>query len=318
MIAAVELRRDPTQCNFQPLLHRTRRRSARPGSNRRDSTRRLRGRAWRLDADEPGRLRRLARPQLGAGHDAARRACGHGGVRRRSRSRATATAARATSRACMLLESPSIRISARAGHAELQPDVRPLRRDGVRLGRRQRQDQHQRRPVQRRPGVRVPVQPVQRDAPDRGSRATRTRSPASPASAAPTAARSGRWGESQIDLDGPRRQAPATGSGCGSTSVRTAAPASTAGTSTTSRSRPAGRRASPNQRLDLAAHVAVESTKRAPANPAPFLYVRTGSRPGRVALPRDRLLRDDAPARPPGRRPSPRCPRRPRLARART
>ena len=89
MIAAVELRRAPTQCNFQPLLQQNPPKVCGPNSTASITYRetfetapRQAGAAEWLDGQQPGRLRGLARDELGLRLVAPGRPGRLGGIRR--------------------------------------------------------------------------------------------------------------------------------------------------------------------------------------------------------------------------------------------
>ena len=180
--------RPGAQCNFQPLLNQNTptgcadRRSPRslPGG--------LRGRARRLDAHEQGSLRRMARHELGRRTSRCQAAARARRPRRDPPCRATATAEPVTSPASCGSRAPTIHVP---NSANLSPrsDVRALRRNGSRLGRRQPEDQRQWWRLHGRTRLGVHVQPATATL-NTAAPGTPTRSPANPASRAPTAARS--------------------------------------------------------------------------------------------------------------------------------
>ncbi len=126
----------------------------------------------------------------------------------------------------MRLESPDIAIPAEPGcHAA---HVRSLRRDGGRLRRREREDQHRRRTVHA--ACRTPPT---RSTPTTSNCWRPTRSRASPGSAAPTAACSRARGGSPRSISRRWASPAVRRSASGSTWAWTGARASTGGTSTT-------------------------------------------------------------------------------------
>ncbi len=235
--AAVELRQEPTQCNFQPMFDQNPPALCGAGHHEPDVFSEdfedgLDG--W--DADERGRVprcQRLARgsptPTLPEGPGPAPAAYGPAP----DQGQCDGSAEDFSSSDSII--SPVINIPSGEPVAP-QAVVRPLRRDRARLRRRQRQVPRQRRASGRssRPRPTPSTRPT--SSPPR-PRATPTRWPASRASPAPTVARSPAPGARPRSTC--RRWASRAGqaSGSASTSAATAAAASTAGTSTTSRSR---------------------------------------------------------------------------------
>ena len=109
MIAAVELRTDPTaQCNFTPLLDRTRRRCARARRTRGVLQGGLQAGAPRLDPHEPGPVLRLAGHELGGATRRCRAVVGD--CRLRGGPRRPVHGGAGDLSGVMRLESPSIKL----------------------------------------------------------------------------------------------------------------------------------------------------------------------------------------------------------------
>ena len=233
MIAAVELRDRPDGAVQLPAAaaNRTRRRCARPEEPADVLRGGLRGRARRLDADEPGRLPGWPGTNWVAGHVAAGRPRGRRPSPRTSDA-ATATAAPVTSRA-------SCAWRARRSSCRTAPILSPrltfehyvateLGFDGGNVKISVNGGAYA-----VVPSLGVHLQPLQRDPRDRRGR---EHEPARrPAGVQRHRRRRGRRQLGPVaDRPDPRSaSSPATPSGCASTSAWTAAPASTAGTSTT-------------------------------------------------------------------------------------